>query len=124
MYKELPGNEPIIKKLWGNSRGGALLTILGLSMAILIGILGLFSQGKLFVDRRTARNARMLRDNRLSSEMKYILSKPNCGIVDLEAANLTQSSGLSLMATYPVQQGLRSDLLGPVDDILKVVQNI
>ena len=120
MQQDLPEEKITVQKLWGNSRGGALLTVLGISMAILMIILGLFSQGKLFIDRRSARHAKVLRDNRLSSEMKYILSKPNCGIVDLDAANLNPSSGLSLTATYPLQQGLRSDLLGPTNDILKV----
>lgn len=120
MHQDISEKKTTVQKLWGNSRGGALLYVLGIAMAILIIILGLFTQSKLFIDRRSARSARVLRDNRLSSEIKYILSKPNCGIVDLDAGNLTSSSSLSLTATYPVQQGLRSDLLGPSNDILKV----
>jgi hypothetical protein len=49
-----------------------------------------------------------LKNNLLNSELKYILSLPNCGILDLDSAEIDRDGD-----QYPIRNGLTSDTLGP-----------
>jgi|GEM_PF-4695151 len=111
------------KSLLINTQGVALVTVVTLSAVILIGVFMLFSQAKLFIDRRAMRNLRILRDHEFTSEMKFIIAQPNCGIEDLSSGNLLTSSGGVTFSvngtTYPILQGITAPSLGTTNNVLR-----
>lgn len=110
--------------LLANNQGAALVTVVILSALIMSGVLMLISQAKLFIDRRAARNLRILRDYEFTSEMKFVIAQPNCGIEDLSSGSSLSPSGggtFSLSKTiYPILLGITAPSLGATNSVLKV----
>lgn len=93
-----------------NARGGSTLVVLGVALSFAVIAAVLLFQGRSFIDRMTFRSAEILKDVQFENEIKFILSQPNCGIVDLDSGTLARSGPLA--GSFEIVEGLRSDLLG------------
>ncbi len=89
-----------------NERGGVLIPVISMSVLTLMVGLFFFRQTENMVSRGHYSSLQSQREVSFNSEMKYIISTPNCGIVDLDSGGLGASSG----KTYSISQGLRSDI--------------